>query len=89
MFVVKKQESWRKKLGSDLNWALSFDHLREADTTKHVHASGKDLGAFISGLFPAPIARAKKGKEDSQSGDGSRIDTYEGSSEGGDTDEIE
>ena len=32
-----RELNWKKRLGNDLNWALSFDHLREKDTTKHVH----------------------------------------------------
>jgi len=37
--LVKKQESWKSQLGKDLNWGLSFSHLRESDTTKHVQLS--------------------------------------------------
>ncbi len=33
----QRETDWREKLGEDLNWALSFDHLKEKDTTKHVH----------------------------------------------------
>src|SRR4030042_3528115 len=33
----KREIDWKKRLGNDLNWALSFDYLREKDTTKHVH----------------------------------------------------
>jgi hypothetical protein len=33
----KRQVSWKDKLGDDLNWALSFDQYKEAETTKHVH----------------------------------------------------
>ena len=39
-----------KKLDSDLNWALSFDHLREKDTTKHVHRLHPYKGKFIPQL---------------------------------------
>ena len=28
---------WKEKLGNDLNWTLSFDEYKEAETTKHVH----------------------------------------------------
>lgn len=28
---------WKDQLGDDLNWALSFDQYKEAETTKHVH----------------------------------------------------
>ena len=60
----------------------------DANVTKHVHASGKDLGEFIVGLFPGAVARSRKGTSSSQSGEGSRIDTYE-STEGGDEEEAE
>ena len=45
-----KEETWKKKLGADLNWALSFDHLREKDTTKHVHRLHPYKGKFIPQL---------------------------------------
>src|SRR3989339_2019691 len=48
--IVKKQESWKNKLGSDLNWGLSFSHLRESDTTKHVHRLHPYKGKFIPQL---------------------------------------
>jgi len=48
--VIKKQNAWKKYLGNDLNWALSFDHLREADTTKHVHRLHPYKGKFIPQL---------------------------------------
>lgn len=41
---------WKKRLGNDLNWALSFDHLREKDTTKHVHRLHPYKGKFIPQL---------------------------------------
>jgi len=37
-------------LGKDLNWGLSFDHLREKDTTKHVHRLHPYKGKFIPQL---------------------------------------
>ena len=49
-FVVKKQEAWKKRLGEDLNWNLSFAHLRESDTTKHVHRLHPYKGKFIPQL---------------------------------------
>lgn len=61
--------------------------LYDDNITKHVHANGKDLGSFISGLFPGASARSKKGISQSSSGDGSHIETYEGASDGGDEDE--
>jgi len=48
--IIKKQESWKKSLGKDLNWTLSFDQLREADTTKHVHRLHPYKGKFIPQL---------------------------------------
>ncbi len=46
----KREINWKKKLGDDLNWALSFDHLREKDTTKHVHRLHPYKGKFIPQL---------------------------------------
>jgi len=46
----KRELNWKEKLGSDLNWSLSFDHLREKDTTKHVHRLHPYKGKFIPQL---------------------------------------
>jgi len=46
----KKEIDWKNKLGDDLNWALSFDYLKEADTTKHVHRLHPYKGKFIPQL---------------------------------------
>lgn len=45
-----REITWKKKLGDDLNWALSFDNLREKDTTKHVHRLHPYKGKFIPQL---------------------------------------
>mgnify|MGYP001588034188 FL=1 len=45
-----REFNWKKKLGDDLNWALSFDNLREKDTTKHVHRLHPYKGKFIPQL---------------------------------------
>ena len=45
-----KEKRWKKKLGADLNWALSFDHLREKDRTKHIHRLHPYKGKFIPQL---------------------------------------
>lgn len=45
-----RELNWKKRLGNDLNWALSFDHLREKDTTKHVHRLHPYKGKFIPQL---------------------------------------
>ncbi len=46
----QREVDWKKRLGDDLNWALSFDHLREIDTTKHVHRLHPYKGKFIPQL---------------------------------------
>ncbi len=46
----KREIDWKKQLGNDLNWALSFDHLRERDTTKHVHRLHPYKGKYIPQL---------------------------------------
>lgn len=46
----KRQVEWKDKLGSDLNWALSFDNLQEKETTKHVHRLHPYKGKFIPQL---------------------------------------
>jgi len=45
-----REIEWKKKLGNDLNWNLSFDNLREKDTTKHVHRLHPYKGKFIPQL---------------------------------------
>ncbi len=46
----QRETDWRDKLGEDLNWALSFDNLKEKDTTKHVHRLHPYKGKFIPQL---------------------------------------
>lgn len=46
----KRQISWKDRLGDDLNWALSFDQYKEAETTKHVHRLHPYKGKFIPQL---------------------------------------
>ena len=45
-----KEIAWKEKLGQDLNWNLSFDNLKEKDTTKHVHRLHPYKGKFIPQL---------------------------------------
>ncbi|KAA6339229.1 hypothetical protein EZS27_012816 [termite gut metagenome] len=45
-----REIEWKTKLGDDLNWALSFDNLKESDTTKHVHRLHPYKGKFIPQL---------------------------------------
>lgn len=46
----KRETNWREQLGDDLNWALSFDQYKEAETTKHVHRLHPYKGKFIPQL---------------------------------------
>lgn len=48
--VINKREVWEKRLGKDVNWTLSFQQLREKDTTKHVHRLHSYKGKFIPQL---------------------------------------
>src|SRR3989338_9679224 len=50
-YTGRRELEWKELLGADLNWALSFDHLKEADTTKHVHRLHPYKGKFIPHLF--------------------------------------
>jgi len=45
-----RELSWKNQLGGDLNWALSFDQYKEAETTKHVHRLHPYKGKFIPQL---------------------------------------
>ncbi|PIE79425.1 MAG: restriction endonuclease subunit M, partial [Candidatus Delongbacteria bacterium] len=49
-FNGKRETDWKEKLGEDLNWALSFDNLKEKDTTKHIHRLHPYKGKFIPQL---------------------------------------
>ncbi len=46
----QRETNWREKLGNDLNWALSFDNLKEKDTTKHINRLHPYKGKFIPQL---------------------------------------
>ena len=48
--IKSREISWKERLGDDLNWNLSFEHLREIDTTKHVHRLHPYKGKFIPQL---------------------------------------
>ncbi|MDR1345089.1 MAG: site-specific DNA-methyltransferase [Bacteroidales bacterium] len=45
-----REINFREQLGADLNWALSFDQYKEAETTKHVHRLHPYKGKFIPQL---------------------------------------
>ena len=49
-FLKSRESNWKDKLGHDLNWDLSFDFLKEKDTTKHVHRFHPYKGKFIPQL---------------------------------------
>ena len=49
-FNGKREISWKNQLGDDLNWALSFDQYKEAETTKHIHRLHPYKGKFIPQL---------------------------------------
>ncbi len=49
-FYGKREIDWKDQLGEDLNWNLSFDWLKEKDTTKHVHRLHPYKGKFIPQL---------------------------------------
>ena len=48
--IIRKQDNWKSSLGNDVDWGLSFSHLRESDTTKHVHRLHPYKGKFIPQL---------------------------------------
>ena len=48
--TYQRETSWKKQLGADLNWALSFDQYKESETTKHVHRLHPYKGKFIPQL---------------------------------------
>lgn len=49
-YLGQRELQWKDQLGQDLNWNLSFDNLKEADTTKHVHRLHPYKGKFIPQL---------------------------------------
>jgi hypothetical protein len=49
-YLGKREIEWKDRLGDDLNWALSFQHVKEAETTKHVHRLHPYKGKFIPQL---------------------------------------
>jgi hypothetical protein len=49
-FNGSREINFKARLGDDLNWALSFDQYKEAETTKHVHRLHPYKGKFIPQL---------------------------------------
>jgi len=48
--INKKESEWKKALGDDLNWHLSFVEYKESERTKHVHRLHPYKGKFIPQL---------------------------------------
>ncbi|MBU2495459.1 MAG: DNA methyltransferase [Candidatus Omnitrophota bacterium] len=49
-FNGNREINWKNQLGHDVNWTLSFDNVKEAETTKHVHRLHPYKGKFIPQL---------------------------------------
>lgn len=49
-YYDSKVNSWKEKLGDDLNWHLSFEKYKESERTKHVHRLHPYKGKFIPQL---------------------------------------
>ncbi len=46
----QREEAYKARLGDDVNWQLSFDQYKEAETTKHVHRIHPYKGKYIPQL---------------------------------------
>lgn len=49
-YLGEREINWKATLGDDIDWHLSFDFLKESDTTKHVHRLHPYKGKFIPQL---------------------------------------
>jgi len=49
-YLSSRENYFKEQLGKDLNWALSFEQYKEAETTKHVHRLHPYKGKFIPQL---------------------------------------
>ena len=49
-FLGRRELDWKDRLGGGINWKLSFDQYKEAETTKHVHRLHPYKGKFIPQL---------------------------------------
>ena len=49
-YYGNRQLNWKEKLGDDIDWHLSFEQYKEAETTKHVHRLHPYKGKFIPQL---------------------------------------
>jgi hypothetical protein len=50
LYNNSRETSYKTKFGEDLNWTLSFECYKEAETTKHVHRLHPYKGKFIPQL---------------------------------------
>lgn len=46
----RNEDAYKRRLGDDLNWRLSFEQYKESETTKHVHRLHPYKGKFIPQL---------------------------------------
>ena len=46
----RRETRWKDEIGDDLNWTLSFEKVKEAETTKHIHRLHPYKGKFIPQL---------------------------------------
>jgi len=49
-YLTSRENYFKEQFGEDLNWALSFEQYKEAETTKHVHRLHPYKGKFIPQL---------------------------------------
>lgn len=49
-YYKDRKKSWENIIGDNINWNLSFENLREKETTKHVHRLHPYKGKFIPQL---------------------------------------
>ncbi|MDR0508113.1 MAG: site-specific DNA-methyltransferase, partial [Dysgonamonadaceae bacterium] len=49
-YLTSREIYFKEQIGKDLNWALSFEQYKEAETTKHVHRLHPYKGKFIPQL---------------------------------------
>ena len=46
----RRESQYKRRLGGDINWRLSFEECKESETTKHVHRLHPYKGKFIPQL---------------------------------------
>jgi hypothetical protein len=49
-YLTSRENYFKEQLGEDVNWTLSFEQYKEAETTKHVHRLHPYKGKFIPQL---------------------------------------